>query len=372
MRIGLLQAPSIALNVDICGGIERVELSEMEYLIKKGHEVNLYVSKLVGKKEGIKVIKDISTKKVKHPKLYYFYLLRHFYYYVVFGLKNIQTDILHGHYTPILPLFFPNRSVVHFHGLGIHELIGYRYFRNRYHNGHYIFCSAFVKEEFERNYPDIPKDRLFVVYNGIDINLFKPADKVWSGKIKNIIFYSGWIPVKGIYEVLEMAKILEGRRDDFKIYYGGSAFGHYKNLGWGDAQQIDTKVKSMAKDLNRIEFLGEIKYADLPELLRCMDIGLVPSIYPDPFPLVPLEMMACGLPVVAYNIGGLKESIVDGETGYLVENMRPEFLARAVERLLDNEDLMFAMGRKARERVVQNFTWDKHCEQLEIIYNKVR
>lgn len=369
LKIALLQTQEITMNLSICGGIERVEIAQLDTLSKFGHHIVLYVSKLIGSRKDIKKIKalDISSNKIK--QIYYYYLFKRLYYYFNFVLHTLDMDVLHGHYTPILPLFAPNRSIVHFHGLGIHELIGYSRFKTRYHRGQYVFCSDFIKKDFEKKYPEIPKTHLHVIYNGVDTNIFYPKIKKKEDKIKNIIFYAGWLPKKGIYEVLKMARILERRRKDFIIHYGGTAQSHYKDFYKDNHEEIENKVRKLSEGLNIIRFIGPIMYKDLPDLLRKMDIGLVPSIYPDPFPLVPLEMMASGLPVVAYDIGGLKESIINGITGFLVETEKPEKLAEAVERLLDDDCLRKEMSLAARTHVENNFTWYKHCRKLEIIYH---
>ena len=117
--------------------------------------------------------------------------------------------------------------------------------------------------------------------------------------------------------------------------------------------------------------IGHIAHADLPTLLQQTDIGCVPSIYEDPFPLVPLEMMAAGLPVVAFDLGGPKEAIVDGQTGFLVPNKDVSALAAALERLIDNEQLRREMAVKARRHVEQNFTWDRHIDQLLQVYELI-
>ena len=109
----------------------------------------------------------------------------------------------------------------------------------------------------------------------------------------------------------------------------------------------------------------------MPNFLREMDIGVVPSTYAEPFALVPLEMMACGLPVVAYNIGGMKEAIVDGETGFFVENKNHQELSIAIEKLLDNSNLRTSMGKSARQRVEKYFSWERHIEQLLGIYDRI-
>jgi glycosyltransferase involved in cell wall biosynthesis len=84
----------------------------------------------------------------------------------------------------------------------------------------------------------------------------------------------------------------------------------------------------------------------------------------EPFGLVSLEAMACGVPVVGVGEGGVAETVVDGVTGYLVERDESRFAA-AVERLTTNRDQSFALGSQARRHAVQHWTWDNSVSRLE-------
>ncbi|MBM3335458.1 glycosyltransferase family 4 protein, partial [Candidatus Sumerlaeota bacterium] len=240
--------------------------------------------------------------------------------------------------------------------------------QQRYHAAHYVFCAAWLVDGFRERYPQIPPGQVHVVLNGVDHNAFRPGPLPSVNRIPRIIFYAGWLPSKGIYELLSAIELLEQERRDFEVHFGGSAFSHYKRA---ESPEIDRRVRELAAKLKTVKLIGHVDHDALPELLREMDIGCVPSVYEDPFPLVPLEMMAAGLPVVAFAVGGLKESVVHGETGFLVENKNVRALARALETLIDNEQLRLEMGAKARKRVVQYFTWDRHVDQLLEIYEQI-
>jgi glycosyltransferase involved in cell wall biosynthesis len=82
------------------------------------------------------------------------------------------------------------------------------------------------------------------------------------------------------------------------------------------------------------------------------------------------ECLWVGLPVIAYDIESLKESIVDGQTGFLLQNKNPAKIAEKVEFFFDNGEEITRMGKAARSHVEQNFTWEKHVNQLLGIYEK--
>lgn len=367
MKIAFLQASCLTMNPAICGGIERVELSELEHLNRMGHRAGLFVAKMIGRGDNITRLPDPQAGEGP----YYARLAQEMLYHLRFRARAAWADIFHGHYTPMLPLFAGGRAVVHFHGLSINEMAGYRFFKNRYHRGHLVFCSNYVRNKYPQLYPGFPAGNQHVIHNGIDTKIFRPDPGRKPGRVKRIVFYGGWIPIKGIFEAIEAARLLEAKRGDFEMIIGGSARGHYKDFGWADPDQMEAEVRKRASGLKRIRFIGDIKYADLPGLLQTCDIGLMPSTYQDPFPLVTLEMMASGLPVAAFANGGVPEQLADGETGFLIEGNQPQDLARAVERLLDDERLLARMSEAARQRTLDLFTWERHCLRLMSLYQSM-
>lgn len=99
--------------------------------------------------------------------------------------------------------------------------------------------------------------------------------------------------------------------------------------------------------------------------LYCRSKIAVALAHKEPFGLVPLEAMACGVPVVAVNEGGYKESIVDGKTGYLVPR-DPKILADKLNLLLSSPELLHQMSTDARLLMESEWTWKKRTQELEI------
>lgn len=119
-----------------------------------------------------------------------------------------------------------------------------------------------------------------------------------------------------------------------------------------ERQKLEAQVERLRLQ-ETVEFLGYRPAS--AELLAGMDAVIVPSIY-DVHPLVAVEAMACGRPVVASAVGGLTETVVDGKSGFLVPPARPAALADAINRLLSSPDLRAAMGAEARRRAQQLFS----------------
>jgi glycosyltransferase involved in cell wall biosynthesis len=116
--------------------------------------------------------------------------------------------------------------------------------------------------------------------------------------------------------------------------------------------------------------LGGLRHAAVMTAWRRAQLGIVPSVFPDPCPTVVLEAMAAGVAVVGSNVGGLPDLIADGSTGLLVPPSDPAALRTALARFLDEPDLANRMGAAGRERVAA-FTATNVIRRIEAIYGRL-
>jgi D-inositol-3-phosphate glycosyltransferase len=107
----------------------------------------------------------------------------------------------------------------------------------------------------------------------------------------------------------------------------------------------------------------------LPLYYSAADVTIMPSHY-ESFGLVAVEAMASGTPVIASNVGGLSFTVVDGETGYLVEQENHFQLAERVHTLLKNPELREQMGEEANIHA-QKYSWENIASQMLEVYDKV-
>ena len=91
----------------------------------------------------------------------------------------------------------------------------------------------------------------------------------------------------------------------------------------------------------------------------------------EPFGITPVEAMACGTPVVGSNVGGIKATVVDGETGYLVPPHDPPALAGCLAHLLGNPELLRTLGRQAERRATLGYTWARVARSIATVYDEV-
>jgi glycosyltransferase involved in cell wall biosynthesis len=103
---------------------------------------------------------------------------------------------------------------------------------------------------------------------------------------------------------------------------------------------------------------------------RSADV-LVAAPWYDPFGLTPLEAMACGVPVIGTEVGGIAETVVDGLTGDLVPPRDPRALGTAIRRLLSDNVRRFAYATAALDRIRSRYSWKRAAEQLSAVYATV-
>jgi len=168
---------------------------------------------------------------------------------------------------------------------------------------------------------------------------------------------------------LIMIARFESQKDHFSLI---KALGQLKHLSWtidligeGGLQQ---DIMNLVKELNlsdRVNFLG--RRWDIPELLSKADIFVLITFW-EGFPRSIIEAMRGGLPVLATNVAGIPEAVIDGKTGFLVEPSDVSMIAQKLEYLIQNPDDRSRMSTTARLNYLSNFTFEKMAEKTLSIY----
>lgn len=133
------------------------------------------------------------------------------------------------------------------------------------------------------------------------------------------------------------------------------------------------RLSRLAADLgvaDRVRLLGSVTREQMPAMLRSADLVACAPWY-EPFGIVPLEAMACGAPVVATAVGGIRDTVVDDVTGRLVPPKDPVRLAEAINELLADRVRRQALGTAGRGRARARYTWDRVAADTERIYEKL-
>jgi glycosyltransferase involved in cell wall biosynthesis len=130
------------------------------------------------------------------------------------------------------------------------------------------------------------------------------------------------------------------------------------------------RLRELAAELgvtDRVRLLGQVRRSEVPDLVRSSDVVACLPWY-EPFGIVPLEAMACGVPVLGSAVGGLLDSVVDGVTGILIPARSPDIAAERLRDLLADEDGRRAMGAAGVRRVEERFRWDRVAARTEASY----
>jgi glycosyltransferase involved in cell wall biosynthesis len=206
----------------------------------------------------------------------------------------------------------------------------------------------------------VSRDKIRVVYNGIDTEMFRDLDGKQKERGRLVVVANTRDRKKGIIYLLRALKLLREEMD-VKL----TIVDH----GAPDNEYTPVLVERLGLD-DSVEFTGKVSVEEVVGFYRKAEIAVVPSLY-EGFCLPAAEAMSCGLPVVATTAGALPEVVEDGESGFLVPPRDHSALAGAIKRLLSDKPLRQMMGEKGKERVQRNFTWEEATRKTLEVYREV-
>ncbi|KPJ72626.1 hypothetical protein AMJ52_05740 [candidate division TA06 bacterium DG_78] len=296
----------------------------------------------------------------------------------------------------ILAKIFGARVIIHLRG---------GYFRKLYDTSN-IFAQCIIKNSlklvskvivlgeslryiFDRL---VPNQNIVVVPNGIDSNYiteeeFEKAQEVRMAKVRNdsminkvtlstkhyalssrmrILFLSNLMKSKGFFDVIKaMSEVLQYTGDSELIVAGEFREQEkMKNdvMSYMDKSKLDSHVK----------FIGTVVGAQKRNLLLSTDIFVLPTYYRyEGQPWVIVEAMAAGLPIITTDHGCIKEMVIHGENGFLIEKQNPQQISEKIIALLKDDDLRNRMGTKSRERFLKHYTKDIFIRGLNSVFEDI-
>ena len=211
----------------------------------------------------------------------------------------------------------------------------------------------------------VDAEKIRVVPNGVDLDRFKPAPsgeelkrQIGVDDRQCILFVGRLIPRKGLSYLIEAAqRIVKERVDTAFVIVGDGPL----------RKQLTVNIERLGLSKNFL-FLGDVSDKILPALYNCSDVFAFPSIQ-EGLGIALLEAQATAKPVVAFNVSGVREAVLDKETGLLV-NMNSGELADAILRLLSDKSLRERMGRRGREFVSDRLSWDACARGMLKVYQE--
>jgi D-inositol-3-phosphate glycosyltransferase len=219
--------------------------------------------------------------------------------------------------------------------------------------------------------------RLALIPCGFDPDEFWPLDRAaarrqlgWHSREPIILQLGRMVPRKGVETVIRAVAALRDRHGLFcRLAIVGGNSREPDSTATPEIGRLKTICRELAID-DRVTFVGSRGRDELRTYYSASDIFVTTPWY-EPFGITPLEAMACGVPVVGSAVGGIKMTVADGQTGYLVPPRAPAALADRLALLLRNPRLRATFGANAIRRVHRLFTWERVAAAIERLYRDV-
>ncbi|MDX7992001.1 glycosyltransferase family 4 protein [Xenorhabdus littoralis] len=221
-----------------------------------------------------------------------------------------------------------------------------------------IITVSHQDKELALKYKVSPNDKQVVIHNGIpDISIsHRPIKDVKNDKVINLISVARFSDQKDHETLLKSLSLLNNRNWTLSLVGKGPLFNRTKELS--------RKLKLE----NNILFLGERN--DVDELLEKSDIFILSSNW-EGLPISIIEAMRHSLPVIASNVGGVKELIDDNINGFLVERKNSNQLKEKIQYLIDNESIRTEFGFKSRKKYINNFSFEEMYNKTIKLYTSL-
>lgn len=199
----------------------------------------------------------------------------------------------------------------------------------------------------------ISPDKIFVIHNGIDTNIFVPAEK--KDTIGQILWIGRFTPGKGVSYLIEGFNLLLKKHPDVRLIMIGR--GPQKKECLQKIQDLGLSDKVIIKDF--------VPNSELTKVYQDSDVFVLPSLS-EGIPRTILESMSSGIPVVCTDLPQLVD-IVDG-CGLLIPPMDPQAVSDAISKILSDVSLAHELGQNGRKNLMSNFSWEDTVEQTLFFY----
>lgn len=393
-------------------GGQNIYVHELSRWLSKRHwQVDIFTRLSRKRKNRIqKINRRVNVIYLKAGEQEYFpeekmrdHFVEFFTNFLLYKQKNtIHYDIIHGHYWnggwvamhagAILDIPFVNT----FHSLGYARYNTLKKFQDLPSSGEQkeferrfnlektiikratnIIAESPYEEDDLVSYYNAPHKKISINPAGVDVERFNPKDKAKArerlhlDKNIKVILYVGRLDWrKGVGTLIVAIKNIikkYPRKRLLLLIVGGS----FKRGGDDEDRQKYNRLKTIAEKnhiADMVRFEGSIVQAKLPYYYATADIVVVPSYY-EPFGIVPLEAMACKVPVVASNTGGLQYTVLNSETGLLATPRDPFDLAEKITIMLKENELRKSIIDNAYHRVTKDFNWQLLTKNMDSLYS---
>lgn len=223
-----------------------------------------------------------------------------------------------------------------------------------------------LTEDMKKEMQKICNKDIIVIPNGINLENFERLSrenirrKLEITNEQKIVIFAGTLrPIKGVKYLIQAMNLIRQKNTKASLML----------IGDGEERQ---SLEELVKESNLgdcVTFVGQVPNEEVLEYMAASDVFVLPSLS-EGFPLVILEAMASGLPIVATKVGGLPEIIKEGDNGFLVEPKDSIEIAEKVLLLLQGKELRQRIAKNNRQRA-KDYTWAKVVDSVEQVYQKV-
>ncbi|MCA9431452.1 MAG: glycosyltransferase family 4 protein [Candidatus Omnitrophica bacterium] len=317
------------------GSIESLVSTLTEGLVERGHEVTLFAS--ADSETTARLWSPVPLERHRNPAAWDWQIYEAFQVREAFRMWE-EFDLIHCHSYHFGLLYCDLVPTPSLHSVHIEPGPDYRFLAESTTNRSLHFCSRFQAREFER------VEGIEVIPHGVDPTLYDPKP---DGKPGKYLAYLGrFHPDKGLPEAIEIAK-----KSGIPLKLAGPINDYYSNL-------LEPMI-----DGSHIQMVGEVDAKEKAKFLQDAKALLFPIQRGEPFGLVLIEAMACGVPVLATNRGAVSEIVVHGETGWIGESV--EDLLEGIRRLEEFDPA------KIRRHVEVNFSNARMVDRLENLMTRI-
>ena len=302
------------------------------------------------------------------------------YYLNVFALKKIiskeKPDLINAHYASgygtLGRLSGFNKKILNVWGSDVYDFpneskLKKRIIEKNLKNYTAIASTSYCMAEETKKYLENKSKEIFITPFGVDtekfknLNIEKKENEITIGIVKTLTEkYGIEYLIKAIKELENILDIENYKKIRLLIYGKG---------------ELKNKLEDLTKELqieDKVIFKGYISNEDVPKALNEMDIFVVPSILDsESFGVAAVEAMACEVPVIVSDADGLKEVVVNNETGFVIPKRSSKEIANKIKILIENNDVVKKFKKNARERVLKLYDWNKNVENMIKIYKEL-
>ncbi len=373
----------------IVGGIARVVHDLSKRLIKDGHEVTVVTYRDNASVPEYENDKGVNVYRVDnymiHPNNFIDWIMQLNFNMMAKATEIINKeggfDVIHAHDWLVtyaakslknaydIPIVATIHATEAGRNSGIHDDTQ-RYINDTewlltYEATEVIVNSNYMKNELQRLF-GLPFDKINVIPNGINLNNFVGIERDYDFRRQyamdneKIILYVGRLVYeKGIQHLIAaMPKILSNYNDAKLIIVGKG----------GMLDELKAETSNLGLD-NKVYFTGYMDSKKIQKMYKCADVAVFPSTY-EPFGIVALEAMLAGVPTVVSDIGGLDEIVLHGVDGMKSYAGNANSIADSVTTLLYDHQLATNVSKKAKQKVKEQFNWEKIAQDTHFTYEK--